>query len=454
MPDNRRPNFIIIYTDDQGYGDLSCMGAPDLSTPNIDSLAASGARFTNWYSNSPVCSPSRASLLTGKYPGHAGVRSILAGHRQATGLPRETPSLASALKRQGYGTAMSGKWHLGVAEDSMPHNHGFDDWFGFLAGCIDFYSHIFYWGMGGGTDPVHDLWDNGREVWRNGEYMTDLITERAVSQINSFAAHHEPFFLFVAYNAPHYPMHAPAEYMERFAHLPWDRQVMAAMLAAVDDGVGEILKALEGHGLRDNTCIFFSSDNGPSRETRNWLDGTKDPYYGGTAGMLKGHKFSLYDGGVRMPAILNWPGQVPAGQVIHEPGAMMDIFPTFVNAAGGSASDYDCDGLDILGMAARGEPSPHGAIFWEMNKQTAVRRGPWKLVLEGQLVEGAPPEDAVHLSNLDEDMGERVNLKDEAPEICVELREAAEDWREGLEKYWQARWEGRNSGLTGHPAKQ
>jgi len=170
--------------------------------------------------------------------------------------------------------------------------------------------------------------------------------------------------------------------------------------------------------------------------------------------MLKGHKFSLYDGGVRMPAILNWPGQVPAGQVIHEPGAMMDIFPTFVNAAGGSASDYDCDGLDILGMAARGEPSPHGAIFWEMNKQTAVRRGPWKLVLEGQLVEGAPPEDAVHLSNLDEDMGERVNLKDEAPEICVELREAAEDWREGLEKYWQARWEGRNSGLTGHPAKQ
>lgn len=449
MPDNRKPNFVILYTDDQGYGDLSCMGAPDLSTPHIDSLADSGARFTNWYSNSPVCSPSRASLLSGKYPGHAGVRSILAGHRQATGLPSETPSLASALKRQGYRTAMSGKWHLGVAEDSMPHNHGFDDWFGFLAGCIDFYSHIFYWGMGGGTDPVHDLWDNGREVWRNGEYMTDLITQRAVSQIESFAAREEPFFLFAAYNAPHYPMHAPAEYMQRFAHLPWDRQVMAAMLAAVDDGVGEILNALDRHGLRDNTCIFFSSDNGPSRETRNWLDGTKDPYYGGTAGKLKGHKFSLYDGGVRMPAILNWPGQVPAGQVIHEPGAMMDIFPTFVNAAGGNAGDYDCDGLDILGMA-RGQSSPHGPIFWEMNQQTAVRQGPWKLVLEGQLVEGAPAEDAVHLSNLDEDIGERVNLKDEAPQVCAELKECAEDWRAGIEKYWQARWEGGNPGLTGH----
>ncbi|NIA16330.1 MAG: sulfatase-like hydrolase/transferase [Nitrospiraceae bacterium] len=434
----KKPNFIVFLTDDQGYGDLSCMGATDFRTPHLDRIAASGVRFTDWYSNCPICSPSRASLLTGRYPGNAGVRSILAGHRTALGLPQETPTLAAALKPLGYQTAMFGKWHLGLAEGSRPENHGFDEWFGFLAGCIDYYSHIFYWGMADGKqDPIHDLWENGREIYDNGRYFTEMITERAVDYVHRAAKSESPFFLYVPYNAPHYPMHAPQKYLDRFPDLSWDRQIMAAMLSAVDDSVGAILDALEQEGIAEDTAIFFQSDNGPSRETRNWLDGTRDPYYGGSGGKLKGHKFSLYEGGIRMPALMRWPARIPGGQVIRETGAAMDIFPTFLKAAGGDPSAYELDGLDVMSMVADGTPTPHDRIFWEMGEQTAVRQGPWKLVLNGELVEGAPAEDAVHLANLDEDMAEQINLKDEHPQRIAELEEAARTWRDGIEHRWR-----------------
>ncbi|MFQ5809281.1 MAG: sulfatase-like hydrolase/transferase [Armatimonadota bacterium] len=454
MSTSDRPNFIVILTDDQGYGDLSCMGATDFETPHLDAVAASGARFTSWYSNSPVCSPSRAALLTGRYPVRAGVRAILSGHRQSTGLPQETPTLPKALKAEGYRTAMFGKWHLGVAEEHRPDCHGFDEWFGFLAGCIDYYSHIFYWGMAGGVNPVHDLWDNGEEIWDNGRYFTEMITERAVDYIDRVAADDDtPFLLYLPYNAPHYPMHAPQKYLDRFPDLQWDRQIMAAMLGAVDDSVGEVVAALERHGMRENTCIFFQSDNGPSREVRNWLDGREDAYYGGTAGKLKGHKFSLYEGGIRMPALISWPDRIPPGQVLDDVGAAFDIFPTLLNAAGGDSSQYDLDGLDILPMLADGAGSPHEEIFWEMAGQTAVRRGNWKLVLNGRLEEGAPPEDDVHLADVEADMGERSNLKDEHPDVAAELKSAAEAWRADIDEHWDTRWKGAAKRHTGHPLK-
>ena len=446
-----QPNFIIFLTDDQGYGDLSCMGATDFRTPNLDRMANSGVRFTDWYSNSPVCSPSRAALLTGRYPGNAGVRSILAGHRTATGLPSEVPTIAYALKKLGYYTAMSGKWHLGLADGSRPENHSFDDWFGFMAGCIDFYSHIFYWQMNrDGKSQFHDLWENGTEIYRDGEYFTELITEYAVKYIRESIRQNKPFFLYIPYNAPHYPMHAPAKYVERFPKLSWDRQIMAAMLSAVDDSVGQILNEVERQGLLDNTFTYFQSDNGPSRETRNWLDGTQDPYYGGSAGRLKGHKFSLYDGGIRSPGIMSWPDRIPPLQVISEPGVAMDVFPTFVSAAGGNMSDYQLDGKNILPMLTDGEPSPHEAIFWEMGAQTAVRRGKWKLVLRGQLVEGTSAENEVHLANLETDMEERNNLKDEYPDLTAALTQLAQTWREEIEDRWQNEWLPKSNGTTGH----
>lgn len=450
MP-NTKPNIIVIMTDDQGYGDLSCMGAADFRTPHLDAAAARGVRFTNWYSGSPVCSPSRACLLTGRYPGNAGVRSILAGHRTASGLPREVPTIATALAREGYRTAMLGKWHLGLAEGSRPQDHGFQEWFGFMAGCIDYYSHIYYWGQGNGHNPLHDLWENGHETWRNGEYFTDMISARAVSFVRTAAHKPEPFFLYLAYNAPHYPMHAPAHYMARFADLPPDRRVMAAMISAVDDGVGAVVAELARQGILENTVLFFQSDNGPSREARNWLDGRSDPYYGGTTGILRGHKFSLFEGGIRVPGILSWPAGIPQGQVLHGAGHAADIFPTLLAAAAIDTKEYELDGHNLLPWLRGDAPEPpERDLYWEMGRQTAVRRERWKLVLHGQEVEGAPPEDAVHLSDLSLDPGERHNLAEHHPARTAELREAAEAWRMGIEERWERHWKQLHTGTTGH----
>lgn len=435
---DQRPNVIIIMTDDQGYGDLSCMGNTDFQTPHIDDLAASGARFTSWYANSPVCSPSRASLLTGRYPGHAGVRSILAGHRRATGLTPEAPTIASAVRELGYQTALVGKWHLGLQETSRPNQNGFDYFYGFMAGCVDYYSHIFYWSMADGrTNPTHDLWENDREIYDNGRYFTELVSEKAVEKIREMSRRDGPFLLYTAYNAPHYPMHAPRKYLDRFPGLPEDRRIMTAMLSAVDDGVGAITDELRRLGILEDTLIFFQSDNGPSRESRNWMDGRADPYYGGMPGGLKGHKFSLFEGGIRVPGIFSWPGHIPAGQVIDAPCAAMDLFPTVLRLAGGDPGAYALDGRDLLPVLTEGADSPHEELFWEMEGQTAVRRGRYKLVLNGQLVETEPPQEAVFLSDLSEDPGETVNLAGRMPELTQELTERALRWREEIEAHWE-----------------
>ncbi|HEX3813871.1 MAG TPA: sulfatase-like hydrolase/transferase, partial [Mycobacteriales bacterium] len=291
-----RPNLIVIMADDLGYGDLSCMGS-EFRTPHLDRLAASGIRFTNWYSNAPVCSPSRAALLSGRYPHRTGVTHILGGRRGAVpGLSDGVPTFAEALRdRAGYRTAHVGKWHLGTDRAALPDRHGFDQWFGFTAGCFDYYSHLFYYDPA--LNPVHDLWDNGAEIYRNGEYATDLFTDEAVGAIRSWSAadSDDPFCLYLGYNAPHYPMHAPAEYLDRFRHLPDDRRIMAAMVSCMDDGIGRILDELDRQDLTEDTCVFFMSDNGPSPESRNWMDGREDPYYGGSAGVFRGHKYSLYE---------------------------------------------------------------------------------------------------------------------------------------------------------------
>lgn len=435
---SRRPNFVVFMTDDQGYGDLSCMGNTDFRTPNIDAVAEQGARFTNWYSGSPVCSPSRASLLTGRYPGNAGVRAILAGHRKATGLTSQAPTIASAVKELGYQTAIVGKWHLGLQEQSRPNQNGFDYFYGFMAGCIDYYSHIFYWSMADGkTDPTHDLWENDHEFYDNGKYFTEMVTDKAVEKIRQMNREEEPFFLYVAYNAPHYPMHAPRKYLDRFPELPADRRIMAAMLSAVDDGVGQIVDELKRQGILEDTVIFFQSDNGPSRESRNWMDGRGDPYYGGLPGGLKGHKFSLFEGGIRVPGIFCWPGHIPGGQVIDEPCAAMDVFPTLLTMAGGDPSKYELDGMDISDVLMHRAPSPHEELYWEMEQQTAIRQGKYKLVLNGQLVESEPAQAPVFLSDLSVDPGETVNLAEKMPELTQELTRKATAWRAGIEDHWE-----------------
>ena len=441
-----KPNVIIILTDDQGYGDLSCMGATDFSTPHIDALAQNGIRFTSMYSASPVCSPSRAAVLTGRYPGNAGVRAILAGHRRASGLTPAVPTIASALKELGYATGIMGKWHLGLKDECRPGANGFDEFSGFLAGCVDYYSHIFYWGMAdGNTNPTHDLWENDREVYANGEYMTQRITRTGADFIRRHRD--EPFFLYVAYNAPHYPMHAPEAYMQRFAHLPEDRRLMAAMISAVDDGVGELTAALEECGLTENTLIYFQSDNGPSRESRNWLDGTEDPYYGGSAGAFSGHKFSLFEGGIRVPAILSWKGTL-SKRTVDAPHIATDIFPTVLELCGGAPEAYRLDGVSLKPLLFGQGEALHEYLFWEMEGQTAVRKGRYKLVLNGRLEESEGPRAPVFLANLETDPAEKHNLAEELPELCAELTRAAMEWRAGIEKTWEEQFAKNYQSLT------
>ncbi|MET9312697.1 sulfatase-like hydrolase/transferase [Kribbella sp. NPDC003505] len=420
-----RPNIVIIYTDDLGWGDLGCYGSPDIRTPHLDALAARGVRMTEWYSNSPVCSPSRAALLTGRHPAHAGVESILGARRDTPGLPPQS-TLASALSAAGWRTAVFGKWHLGVEPGSAPLRFGFDHHFGFRAGCVDYYSHIMYWGV---RNPLHDLWSDDDEVWHNGDYLTDLITDRAVEFISSVE---DPFLCYVAYNAPHYPMHAPADAMAQYAHLPWDKQVMAAMISRVDDGVGRIVDVLERSGRLEDTIIFFSSDNGPSAEERNWLGGEEIAYAGGSTGGLRGHKGSLFEGGIRVPGIWSWPSTLPAGVTSAEPAMMMDVTPT-VLAAAGVPAPADLDGIQLFTGDA-----PERTLTWEYAGQQAVRRGPWKLVIDPAEHLGSPQTPGTYLYNLTEDPTESRDLSTQHPEILAGLVVANRAWTATLDS-WRSR---------------
>lgn len=416
----RRPNVVMIMADDLGYGDLSCMGS-EFRTPNLDRLAASGVRFSDWYSNAPVCSPSRAALLTGRYPQRTGVTSILPGRRGAVpGLAEDVPTIADVLADRGYRTAMVGKWHLGTEAQARPDRHGFQRWYGFLAGCVDYYSHIFYWG---GHNPVHDLWEDGHEVYRNGEYATELFTERAITTIRDWtsADRETPFFLYLGYNAPHYPMHAPRRYLDRFPDLPPDRRIMAAMVSCMDDGIGQLLDELDRLGIAEDTCVFFMSDNGPSRESRNWLDGREDAYYGSSSGIFRGHKFSLYEGGIRVPAMIRWPGRIPGGRVLDEPLAAMDVAPTLLRQAGAPVEGMD--GADIWPVLSGTGGAPQRAIHWRHAENTAVRRGRFKLVRENG---------ETFLSDVESDPSERTNLADSHPEQVAELHRSLQEWLDSL----------------------
>jgi len=423
-----QPNFIIIYCDDLGYGDLSSYGSKTVKTPHLDELASTGIRFTDWYSNSPVCSPSRASLLTGQYPARTGVDNIIAGERGAKGLPEKSKTLATRLKDVGYKTSIFGKWHLGSRRENLPNNHGFDNFFGFHSGVVDYYSHINYWILRKGRNPVHDLWKNEKEIWENGSYITDLITKKSVDYIHN--QKDSPFFLYVPFNAPHFPLHAPDKYLDRFSNLAGDKQIMAAMISAIDDGVGEIIKALKETNQYNNTVVFFSSDNGPSSESRNWLDGTEDYYYGGDAGLFNGYKGSLYEGGIREPAIISYPGVIEGKQVCNYPFVMMDIVPTFLDLANVDSSKIiELDGKSILSAITSKETfNAQRKIFWEYDGQLAVREENWKLVLNGKFDFDNADKDTIRLTNLKKDPGEKENLVEMYPNIANRLKKSVESW--------------------------
>ncbi len=421
-------NVVVFCCDDLGYGDLGCYGA-EYETPNVDSLAETGVRCTDWHGGAPVCSPSRASLLTGRYPANAGVRDNVGPDLDMPGLPADQPTLSSVLRDAGYRTGAFGKWHLGGAADTRPGAHGFEDFFGHVAGCVDYYSHVFYYPMAfDAGDPVHDLWEGEDEVWHDGEYLTELITDRATAFIENNAG--EPFFAYVPYNAPHYPCQAPEEYVERFEHLDEQRRIVAAMIAAVDDGVGRILDALERTGQRDDTIVVFTSDHGPSRESWMNLDGSGDPFDGGSAGPFRGHKKSLFEGGIRVPAIVHYPGVLDGGVEFDGLASHVDLLPTVAECCGLDVPP-GLDGRSLLGAMERGEALDR-TLYWERDDwercQVAVRDGDWKLVVNGR--DQVTEAEDVHLSNLARDPGESRNLVDAEPARVEELSGRLGAWYE------------------------
>lgn len=420
-----RPNFIVIYTDDQGYGDLGALGAADVKTPNLDKLAAGGALLRDWHTNSPVCSPSRASLMTGKYPQNARIPQILFSRPtfDVPGLRQGETTLPGELKTLGYRTAAVGKWHLGSAAHSRPMAQGFDEWFGFYSGWTDYYSHRYY--QLGGNPVFHDMWRGEQEVFADTEYQTELFSREAQAFLKKQKPG-QPFFLYLAFGAPHYPMMAPKKYVDRFpATMDRDRRMHCAMISAIDDAVGEVLALVEKMKLT-NTVIFFQPDNGATREER--ADHKARPYRGGSNGQWRGYKGSLWEGGHRVGGILNWKGHIKAGSKPDGIGMTMDILPTFVKWAGGGAP-AGVDGSDLSGWLMEGAKSPHETVFWDYDGLGAVRRGEWKLLENWRDGLAVPTEKGLWLSNLREDPGEQKNYASAQPGMVKELKAELDRWR-------------------------
>jgi arylsulfatase A-like enzyme len=412
----QRPNVVLIITDDVGYGDFGSYGAPDIKTPNIDGLARDGIRLTDFYANGATCSPTRTGLISGRYQQRFGLEEPL-GARGAIdaerGLPSSGRSLPQLLKNNGYATALVGKWHLGWKSEFSPGAHGFDYFFGFKSGFIDYYQHT-----PGADSPLKaDLFENDRPVEVAG-YMTDLITERSIRFIEQNAR--QPFFIDVAYNAAHWPYQRPDQpstARDKGRHLgPFDnptstRADYVAMLERADQGVGQILGALDRLGLRQNTIVIFTNDNGGE-----WLSRNTPLFH---------HKGSVWEGGIRVPAIVRWPGRIPPGGVAGQVGITMDLTASILAATRTPVpADARLEGIDLFPVLEGRVPTIERTLFWRVIGQKAVRVGDWKLLYDGG---------RAMLFNLRADLGERNDLMREQPEIARRLAPLIEAWQKDVD---------------------
>lgn len=424
-----RPNVIVIFTDDQGSVDLGCYGSDDLETPHADALAARGVRFTQFYSAAPVCSPSRAGLLTGRYPLRAGVPTNCSSQKgQHAALPSEQVTMAETFKAAGYATAHIGKWHLGYDPETMPNAQGFDHSFGHMGGCIDNFSHFFYW-----SGPnVHDLHRNGEEIQLPGQFFPDLMVKEAGEFMT--AHREEPFFIYFALNLPHYPYQGDPKWLEHYKDLPYPRNLYAAFISTLDERIGALLAKVDELGLRENTIVVYQSDNGHSTEERAHFGG-------GSAGPYRGAKFSMFEGGIRLPAMVSWPGKLPENEVRGQMAHACDWLPTVSELAGVELIEKDIDGRSLVPVIRSADaPSPHDVLHWQVGSgpkaSWAVREGPWKLLGKPRdtgVVKDAPKLPDLWLANLESDVGESKDQSANHPEIVERLREMHEQWRAGIE---------------------
>ncbi len=433
-----KPNILLIYTDDQGSVDAGCYGARDLTTPTMDKLAASGVRFTQMLAPAPVCSPSRAGLLGGCIPMRLGAPGNISSSRGGKGLAPQLHLLPELLRDAGYRTHHVGKWHLGYTDETMPNAQGFETSFGHMGGCIDNYSHFFYWA----GPNRHDLWRNGREVWHDGEGFGELMVKEARAVIAK--KDKRPFFIYWAINWPHYPLQGfdkwRAHYRDR--KLPHPRDKYAAFVSSMDELIGQVLEHLESTGKRNDTIVILQSDHGHSVEERTFGGG-------GSSGPYRGHKFSFLEGGLRVPSIVSWPGTLPEGEVRSQFVTGCDWFPTLARWAGARLPDkLDLDGRNIDAVIHSADaPSPHEHFFWTQdfsrnrNAPWAVRKGDWKL-LHRPLDQVTPWKGGKaprhFLVNLTKDPGETTNLAENEPARLAELQQLAKRYQDDLLPDFQA----------------
>lgn len=417
-----KPNVIILYTDDQGSIDMNAYGASDLHTPNMDKLAGAGVKFTQFYAAAAICSPSRAALMTGKTPLRAGVPGNISSSRGKEGMATSEITIAEALKAHGYRTGHVGKWHLGYSESTMPNGQGFDYSFGHMGGCIDNYSHFFYWN----GPNVHDLWENGNEVWEDGVYFQDLMDDKAGGFLERNKD--KPFFLYYAINLPHYPLQGTDKWRKFYEDLPSPRKHYAACVSTVDERIGKLMNKLEALGLRENTIVIFQSDHGHSMEVRT-MGG------GGNAGPYRGSKFSFFEGGIRVPAIISWPGKLPQGETRDQMVANVDWLPTIMDLCSLKPVDHPIDGKSMKGIIRDDDAGPlHKTFYWTTGdqKRWAVRQGNWKLLKNPIDPTNKYPidlgQDSLFLVDLENDIAEKNNLAAQNQELVKTLSDSFYEW--------------------------
>ena len=402
-----KPNIIVILTDDQGWADVGFNGSTDIPTQNLDRLASQGAVFTNGYVSHPYCSPSRAGLLTGRYQARFGHDCNMPYHQEndaTVGTPLSEKMMSEALKEQGYRTSAIGKWHLGDHPDLYPPNQGFDHWFGFPGGGMN------YWGKS--KNDIQTIYRNGKVVPENElKYLTDDFTDEAIKYISK--KDDKPFFMYLAYNAPHSPDQATREYLEKTKHIEYaGRSIYAAMVNAVDNNVGRIDSTLVANNIKDNTIIVFLSDNGGRIEHAD-----NRPY--------RGHKGMLFEGGIKVPFFMTWPKKIKENQHYQNIVSSLDLFPTFLNAAGAKArKEKQLDGVDLLPyITNKVKSAPHDELFWRSsgNFEYAVRKGDYKLYKSAY-------KNKTLLFNLKKDSLERYDISDGNSKIIANLEAAYKKW--------------------------
>jgi len=400
-----RPHIVYILADDLGWADVGFHDG-EIRTPHLDRLAAAGTKLEAFYVQH-VCSPTRAALMTGRYPIRHGLQTGVVQTWSQFGLPLEERTLAQALRETGYRTVIVGKWHLGVSAPAyLPRQRGFDHHYGFYTGAIHYYTHV--------REGAFD-WHRNNQVCRDEGYATELLAQEAVDVITRHDPA-QPLFLYLPFNAPHTPLQVPEKYLAAYARLTGNRRLYAGMVTALDTAVGEIVAAIDRKGLRRETLFIFSSDNGGDF-----------PGVTSSNGPLRGKKGTLYEGGTRVAAFATWDGRIPAGAELKEPLHVVDWYPTLLRLAGASLDQpLPLDGRDLWPTLVEGKPSPHDVILINSARHNgAVRMGPWKLIINGHIMDTDPKTEGpevVELFNLQNDPNENTNLAAENPDKVRQLR--------------------------------